>query len=100
MLGGGCRGLCSHQPCRRHLLRLVFDASPSDSCDIRAHHGSDLHFLGNNDVEHLFMCQCAGHLFVFFGSCMSSFYILGINVLSGKRLANLFSHAVGCLSFC
>ena len=39
-------------------------------------------------------------LFLLLLSCMCSFYILDINLLSDKQFTNIFSHLVGCLYVC
>ena len=80
------------------------------------HCSFDLHFSNNEQCWasfHVFL----SHLYVFFGemsvrsfphfliglfvflglTCMSLFYILEINPLSGVSLAIIFSHSQGCL---
>ena len=95
----------------------LFDNSHSGRCEVITPHGSDLHFLIIGGAEYLFMpllaiciffekmsvqvlcplliIQVLEHLLLL--SCMSSSYILHINLLSSMWFANTFSHSIGCL---
>ena len=95
----------------------LFDNSHSGRCEVISVHCSDLYFLIIGDAEYLFMpllaiciffeemsvqvlwplliIQVLEHLLLL--SCVSSSYILHINILSSMWFANTFSHFIGCL---
>ena len=118
----GCTNVHSHQQCthripfsllpHRHLLFLVF--FDNSYCIVVLICIS----LMITDVEHLFMSYtfwpficflwknvCSDLLDIFnwiclLLSCISSLYVLVVNLLSDTGFANIFFHSVDCILFC
>ena len=93
----------------------IFDYGHSDWCEVISHCCFNLHFSNNEQGSAL--CVFIGHVYVFYGKClsgssvqcliglfvflilsyMSCLYILEVNLLSVALFVIIFSHFEGCL---
>ena len=102
------------------IICRIFDDSHSDQCEVIPHWGSDLHFSNNEVMLSVFSCDCWPSVCFLWRnvylyllptfwadwgaflilSCMRCLYILEINPLLVASFTSIFSHFIGCLSFC